>query len=119
MEYFGVKTLTDFMGKVTANKVCANVRIAYQVPEKAKDKCGRSFEEAFIIKNAKLLSENAVAISTLDLFTGKTEDEITDQSYAIAEKIPKKTDFAFDILLLENFETPLYITESITWLSKD
>ncbi len=119
VEYFGVKTLTDFMGKVTADKVCANVRIAYQVPEKAKDKCGRSFEETFIIKNAKLLSENTVAISTLDLFTGKTEDEITDQSYTIAEKIPKKTDFAFDILLLENFETPLYITESITWLSKD
>ena len=118
-EYFSVKTLSDFMAKAIADKVCANVRIAYQIPEKAKDKCGRSFEEAFIIKNAKLLSTNVKAISTIDLFTGKSESDIVDQSYSISEKIPKKTDFAFDILLLDNFETPLYITESLIWLSKD
>lgn len=118
-EYFSVKTLPDFMRKNNDDKVCANVRITYQIPEKVKDKCGRSFEESFIIKNAKLLSTNTKKISTLNLFTGKSESDITNQSYDISNKIPKKTDFAFDILLLETFEIPLYITESLIWLSKD
>jgi hypothetical protein len=118
-EYFSSKKLSDFTAKSLTDKVCSNVRIAYQIPENTGDKCGRSFEEAFIVKNAKLLSTNTKAISTINLFTGKSEVDIRNESYEIADKIPKKTDFAFDILLLENFETPLYITESLTWLSKD
>ena len=118
-QYFSSKKLSDFIGKTITDKVCSNVRIAYQISENTGDSCGRSFEEAFILKNAKLLSTNTKAISTIDLFSGKSETDVKNESYAIAEKIPKKTDFAFDILLLETFETPIYITESLIWLSKD
>ncbi len=118
-EYLGTKVLADVCGKKDADKISANVRVAYQVPEKKGAKCGRSFEEAFIIKNAKLLSANIKDISTLDLFTGKSEGDIIEQSYAIAMDIPKKTNFAFDILVLETFDIPKYINESLVWLNQD
>lgn len=118
-EYFQTKVLADIVAKKDTDKIHTNVRVAYQIPEGKKSVCGRSFEEAFIIKNAKLLSENIKDISTLDLFSGKSEKDIIDQAYSIADNIPKKSNFAFDILVLDVFDTPLYISESLLWLSKD
>ena len=117
-EFLQTNAVIDLIAKKATDKICANIRIAYQVSEDATSKCGRSFEEAFILKNASLLSTNTADISTKVLFIGKTQEEIIAQSYDIANNIAKKTDFAFDILLLGSFDTPVYISESLIWLSK-
>lgn len=98
------------------------VRVAYQIPENGtnKDDCGRSFEDAFILKNAKELSECKTGEVIKSIFDGKSEQEIKNDSYGLAEKLSgKKTDFAFDILLMENWNAPKYISEGITWLEID
>jgi putative ATP-dependent endonuclease of OLD family len=106
------------------------IRVAYQIPENINEKCGRSFEEAFIIKNAEEFSINSKKLSTWKIFTDKikvsnknsnvpkSKEDIIIQSYTIAEQIPKKTEFAFDILLLENWTVPKYIKEGLSWLEK-
>ncbi len=98
------------------------VRVAYQVPEVAGAPCGRSFEEAFIIKNAEALHHNADVLSSSKSFrdaTGKpyTADGIVSNAYDIADSIAKKTDFAFDLLSLGDWDVPLYIEEGLRWLA--
>ena len=51
-------------------------------------------------------------------FVNKTKVEIETESYEIADAIPKKTDFAFDIMIIENWAVPKYIKEGLTWLEK-
>lgn len=110
------------------------IRVAYQIPEENNGICGRSFEEAFIIKNADVFSSNSDSISCNKIFkdlltnnqggknktilTTKTKDIIIQQSYQIAEEIPSKTAFAFDIMMLEGWNTPKYIKEGLQWLEK-
>ncbi len=106
------------------------VRVAYQIPENPGDKCGRSFEEAFIIKNAEVFSLNKSNISSRKIFletskiggktvaTSKSKEAIISESYSIANKIPKKTEFAFDILALKGWGIPKYIKEGLQWLQK-
>jgi putative ATP-dependent endonuclease of OLD family len=108
----------------------SKIRVAYQIPEAAGDKCGRSFEEAFIIKNAAVFSANTKNISCRKIFLEKTKvgnkttvssksnANIVLQSYEIAEEIPKKTEFAFDIMVLAGWAVPKYIKEGLTWLEK-
>ncbi|MBS4063280.1 MAG: ATP-dependent endonuclease [Chitinophagaceae bacterium] len=108
----------------------SRIRIAYQIPETAGEKCGRSFEEAFIIKNAAMFSTNTKNISSRKIFLEKTKvgnkttisnkstANIVLQSYEIAEEIPKKTEFAFDIMILAGWAVPKYIKEGLTWLEK-
>jgi putative ATP-dependent endonuclease of OLD family len=102
----------------TENKI----RVAYQVPESKGETCGRSFEEQFILTNARIFCENNKDISVKNLFqngsSNKSEDEIKKESYVIAEKITKKTDFAFDVLVLENWTTPKYIKDGLLWLEQ-
>lgn len=102
----------------TENKV----RVSYQVPEAEGGICGRSFEEQFILTNAKLFSDNDKDISTKSLFqngeNNKSEDEIKKGSYEIAGKIVKKTDFVFDILVLKQWATPKYIKDGLLWLEQ-
>lgn len=108
----------------------SKIRVAYQIPEAAGEKCGRSFEEAFIIKNAAMFSSNTKNISCRKIFLEKTKvgnkttvssksnANIVLQSYEIAEEIPKKTEFAFDIMILAGWAVPKYIKEGLTWLEK-
>lgn len=100
------------------------VRVAYQIPEEGKDKkdCGRSFEDAFILKNAKALSDNNSGEIIKELFEGKSEQNIKNEAFDLAIEISKKfskTDFAFDILLMESWATPKYISEGLSWLEED
>ena len=98
------------------------IKVAYQVPEAKEEKCGRSFEEQFILTNAKLFCDNKKDISVKTFFQNgkdnKSEEEIKDDSYMIAGKITKKTDFAFDVLILENWTTPKYIKDGLLWLEQ-
>lgn len=108
----------------------SKIRVAYQIPETAGEKCGRSFEEAFIIKNAAMFSANTKNISCRKIFlentkvgnktiiSSKSTANIVLQSYEITEEIPKKTEFAFDIMILADWAVPKYIKEGLTWLEK-
>lgn len=133
------KCPTDFGGAVTSNATLANwlpgeksisklcvlpdtgkvengrVRVAYQVSERAGVRCGRSFEEAFIIRNAGTLS--AKEIFRDDQGAPYTAEEIVANSYDIAGGVGKKTDFAFDLLAMADWETPRYIEEGLQWLA--
>jgi predicted ATP-dependent endonuclease of OLD family len=120
------ESIDDLVKLTPDDKVDENgkVRVAYQVPEVGEDKkeCGRSFEDAFILKNAKALSDNETGEIIKKLINGKTEDEIRSEAFDLAEVISKKfskTDFAFDVLLMKDWETPKYISEGLTWLEKD
>ncbi len=108
----------------------SKIRVAYQIPEENGEKCGRSFEEAFIIKNAEEFSIHSKNLSSWKIFTNKIKvankstnvtksiSDIISESYFIAENVPSKTEFAFDILLLEKWAVPKYIKEGLTWLEK-
>lgn len=116
----GIKELLNFKDE---DKINGKVRVTYQIQEEGISQCGRSFEEAFILKNAKYFAENKKDISCKSIFENKegnkkTKDEIIAESYQIADEIPKKSDFAFDIIQLTNWETPKYIKEGLQWLEK-
>ncbi|WP_313279028.1 AAA family ATPase [Timonella senegalensis] len=97
------------------------IRVAYQVPENGRTEVGRSFEEAFILANAEafasaegLASENAFKN---DLGERLSVDEIREDSYEVAHRISSKSDFAFDILTLGQWNLPHYIEEGLKWLA--
>lgn len=117
-------TITNLLAMDDAKKISKKIRVAYQIPDADATGCGRSFEEAFILSNAKKLSENSSTMASAKAFLKddksavKDEAELKASSYETAEKIDKKTDFAFDIMSLKNWETPKYIKEGLEWLSK-
>ncbi|MCX7549674.1 ATP-dependent nuclease [Xanthomarina sp. F2636L] len=118
------KTLLDDLIKLDdKNKLSKSkrIKVAYQIPENGvkKEDCGRSFEDAFILANAEKLTKATGEIID-KRFNGKTKDEIYNNAYEIAEKMSKsKTDFAFDIMLMEQWNVPKYINEGLAWLEKD
>ncbi|MEV6605748.1 AAA family ATPase [Kutzneria sp. NPDC051319] len=118
----GVKPIATLRGlSDTAKTEKGLIRVAYQVPE-AGGRSGRSFEEAFILRNAAVLRSHADALSVRKLFVGPngslyTAEQIVSKSYEIADGIDKKTDFAFDLLRMVGWETPRYIEEGLKWLA--
>lgn len=105
-----------------AKKIDKFVRVAYQIPEILGDRCGRSFEEAFIIKNYKMLHDQSDVMASRKCFVGadkklRSPEGIQSNSYEVAEAIEKKIDFAFDVLNMEEWDVPLYIDEGLRWLS--
>ncbi|KJF16615.1 ATP-dependent nuclease [Acidithrix ferrooxidans] len=112
--------VADLLAKADADKISGAVRVAYQVPEVAGSGTGRSFEEAFILANADQLA-NATSLASKRIFTGDdgkslSADAIRADAYEIAGRIDSKSDFAFDILTLEDWITPRYIEEGLKWL---
>ena len=113
----------DELLKASAKKKqSGRVRVAYQIREAGATRAGRSFEEAFILKNASELGA-ATEISHSSLFSAedgsaKSSSAIELDSYKTAGKITKKPDFAFDILQLPSCSVPQYIKEGLEWLSK-
>ena len=100
-----------------------NFRVAYQVEENWK--IGRSFEDAFILANAEILASfNKEWFEILkSQFETLTKDQILESWYwdiaQYIDKNNKKTDFAFDIMMMDDFIVPKYIKEGLIWLSKD
>lgn len=117
------ESINNLLALPAASKSNGLVRIAYQVPEESRGATGRSFEEAFIIKNAKLFAQEASNLALARVFEGQdglilSPSDIESEAYEIARLIEKKTDFAFDILSLDGWEVPLYIREGLEWLAQ-
>jgi len=103
------------------------VRVAYQkniTTNGDQVKCGRSFEEEFIIENPKYIFDNKEKLlSTANHLKGyKSSDEIKIKSFEIQEYIDnnrKKTVFAFDLLNIskDDWIVPTYIKEGLKWLA--
>lgn len=109
---------TDLLNCQDADKIKGNVRIAYQIPENESSYCSRSFEEAFIFCNASLLSTAITLVSSKSVFKDKNQQTIKDSAYDLADKLKSKTDFAFDLMLLDGWQIPKYIEDGLLWLEK-
>ncbi len=100
------------------DKTKGTVRVTYQTP--MDEKCGRSFEEAMIIDNAKTLFDNQAKFVSLQRLISDCKDEhdLLNKSYAIQQDIDK-TDFAFELLINSDYwDNPLYIEEGLEWLQQ-
>lgn len=76
--------------------------LAYQVPEKNDEPCGRSFEDTFMLANSGLF-----------VFQGDKEQGAWDE----AKKI-KKSEFALKFAIEETeWNVPRYIAEGLSWLA--
>ncbi|APF32847.1 ATP-dependent nuclease [Microbacterium paludicola] len=116
-------SISDLLEATTDSKTNGRVRIAYQVPEVVGARTGRSFEEAFILANAEKLA-GATLAGTENAFKNGDGDrmasgEIEVGSWGVAKAIGKKTDFAFDIALLDDWVIPRYMKEGLEWLSQE
>lgn len=117
-----LETIDELLAATAVQKTDHRISVAFQIPEASGSHTGRSFEEAFILANASALAAATSPLSIdallVDGTTRLTEAGIRAQSYEIAGRIEKKTDFAFDILTLDAWTTPRYIKEGLEWLNK-
>lgn len=123
------RLIKELIGMPNEKKFQENVGVAYQTNYYAQDehkigiKCGRTFEEAFLIENTKYILENKRELSSIyNKIKKYTNDkEIFDNSYSIYEyidKYDKKSNFAFDLMYLKGWQVPSYIKEGLLWLAK-
>lgn len=101
-------------------KVFKNIRVAYQIPENEKYPTGRSFEEAFIKANLPIIiteKNNFESNIKSKIKNINNQEKLAEDSYEISNSIDK-TDFAFDILMLEDWNIPNYIKEGLEWLNQ-
>lgn len=104
----GHMDLSELLGFDCLKKVKGAVRIAYQIPECSKSKCGRSFEDAFILANLKLFGLDDTEIDQLENAVFERAEEIGTNS---------KADFAIEYAIdKKNWITPKYIIEGLEWL---
>lgn len=90
-------------------KIKANVRLAYQVPESTDGPCGRTFEDAFLLANLDLFGPPQVPAQ-----------EREDWASAEAAKIRKKSDFALEYAIVRAaWNVPRYLSEGLRWLASD
>ncbi len=121
IKFIDKKKIKDLLEINEDDKVYNNVRIAFQIKENNDLACGRSFEEAFILKNAKTLSKNENLNASSVFFEEKDTDVLLEDSYNETSNLLKKvskSDFAFDIMLLDEWDTPKYICEGLEWLKQ-
>lgn len=118
-------TITDLLSKDTleTQRECGLIRVCYQIPQEDGTAVGRSFEESFILANSDELAKQAPNLANASKFRRDkkhyhTAAAIRSNAYTIAGKITNKSDFAFDILLLDNWKTPKYIEEGLKWLAQ-
>lgn len=113
-------------------------RIAFQLPKIKETIWGRTFEEQFIIENSDFLCSKLKEDATIseESTVGKSINALTDAIikakvcskcdsinelelvsgvFEIVDKIDK-TNFAFDLMMLEGWKTPCYIEEGLRWL---
>lgn len=125
----GKDKIDDLLDK-TVSKKSANgmIWVAYQKninPEEEAVKCGRSFEEAFVIDNCGYIFTQKDKLLSIKHHLKDYKDgaEICTQSFVVQEYIDKnrkKTEFAFDLLDVsqDSWIVPGYIKEGLTWLAK-
>ena len=124
----GIKKIEELLNKsATKKSVDGAIRVVYQNnvnAETAPIKCGRSFEEAFIIDNHTYIFNNKGKLLSIKnhLKVYEDIDEIKKKSFEIQEFIDrnkKKTEFAFDLLNIskDDWCVPTYIKEGLIWLA--
>ncbi|MEY9969487.1 putative ATP-dependent endonuclease of OLD family [Streptacidiphilus sp. MAP12-16] len=119
----GEKSVRTLLDLDPIHKTRDNVRVAYQVPERDNAPCGRSFEDAFILANSQPLADHLHTLALASAFTAEvgkspTASDIENKALEIARRLgDKKTDFAFDVMLLPGWSVPRYIREGLQWLS--
>ncbi len=129
IQWIPKKTLIDDLLSNSIEKEDSNVYVAYQIEvaiNEKEQKCGRSFEEAFVIDNSNFLLNNKVHFKSISskLTKWNSADDIIKNSFEIQDYIDKnskKTDFAFELMTVEStigWETPQYIKEGLLWLVK-
>ena len=124
------ENILNLLAKNEDDKIKNNIRVAYQTNVLTNGiKCGRSFEEAFIIDNNEYIFNNKDSLLSIKNHLNKTsngylnKDTILDKSYDIhsfIDRNSKKTEFAFDLVAVEQEDwiTPEYIKEGLIWLAK-
>lgn len=119
--------LVDLIGATEDDKIQDNCRVAYQIEENLH--IWRSFEDAFILANSELLEnyedlkdEEWKAINKSEVlekkFKSMSKSQIESNWHYNMISNSEKTDFAFDIMMLDDFKVPKYIEEGLIWLSK-
>ena len=83
-------------------------RLAYQRPEQTDGPCGRTFEDAFMLANVDKFSVEA-----------ESPEEAADAARKNAER-SNKTKFALQYSIEDqNWNTPKYFREGLSWLAQD
>lgn len=107
------------------NLVYDKFAISYQRNFSETLKCGRTFEEAFIIENGKYIIKNKTQLDSIKnkIKDSMSENDILKESYQIYKYIDsnkKKSEFAFDLMYVdrESWDVPTYIKEGLIWLAK-
>lgn len=124
----GKENIDELLNKSTQKESAdGTVRVTYQDninAGKAPIKCGRSFEEAFIIDNHDYVFNNRGKLLSIkyQLKNYKDSGEIKSKSFEIQDFIDrnrKKTEFAFDLLNINKdaWLVPTYIKEGLIWLA--
>jgi hypothetical protein len=118
----GLPLIEDLLAASDEQRTFDRVRLAYQIAEGPGRRCGRSFEEAFILANSFLLVKSLDQLTVHRRFerhlqTPTTAEQIAGKAYEIAKSLERhKTHFAFDILMLDGWAVPRYIAEGLQWL---
>ena len=113
--------IIDLLNATDDKKTDKKIRVAYQMRIDNKNiKCGRSFEEAFILDNLQYTLDNKEKLLSISNKLSSYSDivAIKNDSFDIVKNV-KKTDFAFDLLTHQNdWRVPKYIKEGLIWLSQ-
>jgi len=120
--------IDDLLSKDVVNESSDGlIRVTYQHninPKEKPLKCGRSFEEAFVIDNYKYIFSEREKLLSIEnqLKAYSNEQDILESSFDIQDFIDrnnKKTEFAFDLLNVnqDTWEVPTYIKEGLLWLA--
>ena len=99
-------TLAEIQGKTDTQKSTGNRRLAYQVPHTLDDACGRSFEDAFMLANPRMLG-----------ITGASAEERETEAWEAAKKVDKTASALKYAIRETSWEIPKYIYEGLLWLS--
>ncbi|MFI6582194.1 ATP-dependent nuclease [Embleya sp. NPDC050493] len=119
----GESRITKLLDTASASKEQGRVRVAYQVPENGSGPCARSFEDAFIVANADIIARDFTQLALKGAFakevgTDPIALDIRSKAFDIAKHLSDhKTDFAFDVMLLDGWVVPRYIAEGLQWLA--
>ncbi|WP_017414402.1 ATP-dependent nuclease [Clostridium tunisiense] len=121
------KNIKDLVYKKFDELISEPFAVSYQRNNDTRQdfKCGRTFEEEFIIENSEYIFSNKDNLSSIKnhIKSFGQSAGILENSYGIYKYIDnnkKKSEFAFDLMYINNesWVIPMYIKEGLLWLAK-